>query len=74
MPEDAVSDTLMFLNEDIDTDQEKHAFVSNYKKYCSSVIDLIVQIRPEEAITHLLSRVDYNLNDVYNGSEPFHRE
>ncbi|KAI5286025.1 hypothetical protein KEM54_000121 [Ascosphaera aggregata] len=72
LPESNDNPTVIFLNEDIDTDPEKHAFVANYRKYCSALIDLIVQIRPDEAMTHLLSCVDYNLNNIYNGLEPFH--
>ncbi|KAI5304993.1 hypothetical protein KEM56_005544 [Ascosphaera pollenicola] len=73
LPEDSDHPTVMFLNEDIDTDPEKHAFVPNYRKYCSTVIDVIVQVRPDEAVPHLLSGVDHNLDNIYSGLEPFHR-
>ncbi|KAI5309281.1 hypothetical protein KEM55_003611 [Ascosphaera atra] len=71
LPEDAEDPTVVFLNEDIDTPQEKHAFVSNYRKYCTALIDLTVQIRPEEAVSHLLSKVDLQLSKCYEGVEPF---
>jgi exportin-5 len=61
----------MFLNEDIDTVPERHAFVGNYRRYCSAIIETIVQKRPQEAIPHILLGVDNNLDALYNGVEPF---
>ena len=71
LPEDTEDATVMFLNEDIDTIPEKHAFVGNYRRYCSSIIESIVQKKPEEAMPHILSGVDLNLNNLYNGVPPF---
>ena len=71
LPEDTENPTVMFLNEDIDTIPEKHAFVGNYRKYCSSIIDTIVQERPEEAIPYVLSGVDAQLNNLYSGVPQF---
>lgn len=71
LPEDSEDPTVVFLNEDIDTVPERHVFVGNYRRYCSSVIETIVQKRPEEAIPHILSGVDANLNNLYEGVEPF---
>ncbi|KAH2535509.1 hypothetical protein KXW97_007264 [Aspergillus fumigatus] len=62
---------LIFLNEDIDTVPERHAFVGNYRRYCSSIIETIVQKRPQDAIPHILAGVDANLDNLYNGVEPF---
>jgi exportin-5 len=64
----------MFLNEDIDTVPERHAFVGNYRRYCSSIIEAIVQKRPQEAIPHILLGVDSNLENLYSGIEPFNGE
>lgn len=71
LPADSDNPTVVFLNEDIDTVPERHAFVGNYRRYCSSVIETIVQKRPQEAIPHILSAVDANLDSLYNGTEPF---
>ncbi|KAI9927716.1 hypothetical protein ASPWEDRAFT_113938 [Aspergillus wentii DTO 134E9] len=71
LPSDSEDPTVVFLNEDIDTVPERHAFVGNYRRYCSSIIETIVQKRPQEAIPHILSGVDTNLNNLYNGVEPF---
>lgn len=71
LPADSEDPTVIFLNEDIDTVPEKHAFVGNYRRYCSSIIETIVQKRPEEAIPHILLGVDGNLDNLYSGAKPF---
>lgn len=71
LPEDSEDPTVLFLNEDIDTVPERHAFVGNYRRYCSSIIETIVQKRPEEAIPHILAGVDGNLNSLFEGLAPF---
>jgi exportin-5 len=71
LPEDSDNPTVFFLNEDIDTIPERHAFVGNYRRYCSSVIEIIVQKRPHDAISHILSGADRTLNDLYHGIPPF---
>lgn len=63
--------TVQFLVEDIDTIPERHAFVGNYRRYCSSIIETITQRRPQEAVREILGRVDSNLDNLYNGVEPF---
>lgn len=71
LPEDSGNPTVLFLYEDIDTVPERHAFVGNYRRYCSSIIETIVQKRPREAIPHILSGVEVNLNNLYEGVPPF---
>ena len=71
LPEDSGDATVTFLNEDIDTIPEKHVFVGNYRRYCSSIIDTVVQKRPEEAVPYILSGVDEHFNNLYNGAPPF---
>jgi exportin-5 len=71
LPEGSDDPTVMFLNEDIDTIPERHAFVGNYRRYCSSVIEIIVQKLPHDAIPHILSGVDTVLNNLYQGIPPF---
>lgn len=71
LPEDSENPTVTFLYEDIDTVPERHAFVGNYRRYCSNIIETIVQKRPQEAIPHILSGVEVNLNNLYDGVAPF---
>lgn len=70
LPQDSDDPVIIFLNEDIDTVPEKHAFVGNYRRFCSHIIDIIVQRRPREAIPHILSQVDSVLDNLYNGVPP----
>lgn len=71
LPEDSTDPTILFLNEDIDTIPERHAFVGNYRRYCSQIIEVIVLKRPHEAMSHIFSRVDFALNNLYGGIPPF---
>lgn len=73
-PEDSEEPTILFLNEDIDTLPERHAFVGNYRRYCGQILKIIVEKRPHDAIPHILSRVDIGLNNLYIGAAPFNRE
>ncbi|KAI1959374.1 karyopherin [Ophidiomyces ophidiicola] len=70
-PEDSEEPTILFLNEDVDTLPERHAFVGNYRRYCGQVIEVIVQNQPYDAVPHILSGVDNGLNNLYNGIAPF---
>lgn len=74
LPEDSDDPTIIFLNEDIDTVPERHAFVGNYRRYCSQVIGIIVQGKAQEAIPHILSGIDFKLNNLYEGLSPFDGE
>lgn len=71
LPTDSEDPTVQFLVEDIDTIPERHAFVGNYRRYCSSIIETITQKRPQEAVREILGRVDSNLDNLYNGIAPF---
>lgn len=71
LPADSSNPTVEFLNEDIDTIPEKHAFAGNYRRYCSSIIETTVLKRPAEAIHHILGVVNQNLDNLYAGVEPF---
>lgn len=74
LPEGSDDPTIMFLNEDIDTIPERHAFVGNYRRYCSQVIEIIVQRHADEAIPHILSKIDFALNNIYSGEAGFSRK
>lgn len=71
LPDESDDPTVQFLVEDIDTIPERHAFVGNYRRYCSSIIESITQKRPQEAVHEILGRVDSNLDNLYSGFEPF---
>lgn len=71
LPTDSEDPTIQFLVEDIDTIPERHAFLGNYRRYCSSIIESITQKRAQEAVREILARVDENLDNLYNGVEPF---
>ncbi|KAJ5306200.1 hypothetical protein PENANT_c024G03864 [Penicillium antarcticum] len=74
LPIDAEDPTVQFLVEDIDTTPERHAFVGNYRRYCSSIIETITLKRPQEAVREILGRVDGNLDNLYSGVQPFSME
>lgn len=71
LPTDSEDPTVQFLVDDIDTIPERHAFVGNYRRYCSSIIETITQKRPQEAVREILGRVDSNLDSLYTGVQPF---
>lgn len=74
LPTESDDPTVQFLLEDIDTVPERHAFVGNYRRYCSSIIEIITFKRPQEAVREILARVDTNLDNLYSGVEPFSSE
>ncbi|CAG8356147.1 unnamed protein product, partial [Penicillium nalgiovense] len=71
LPTESEDPTVQFLVEDIDTVPERHAFVGNYRRYCSSIIETITLKRPQEAVREILARVDTNLDNLYSGVQPF---
>ena len=74
LPTESEDPTVQFLVEDIDTVPERHAFVGNYRRYCSSIIETITFKRSREAVREILARVDTNLDNLYSGVEPFSSE
>ncbi|KAI9707228.1 MAG: hypothetical protein M1836_000188 [Candelina mexicana] len=71
LPEDSVDPTFLFLNEDIDTIPERHAFLGNYRRYCVQVVETIVKRMPFDAMYHILGQVDQMLGTLYEGQLPF---
>lgn len=71
MPEDSDDPSLIFLLEDIDTLPERHAFLGNYRRYCSQVIELVVRQKQSDAIYHILSQVDNAMQHLYDGQPAF---
>ena len=72
LPADHMDATIAFLNEDIDTIPERHAFLGNYRRYCMEVVEIIVRKVPLEAMEHILTKVECLLRDTYkeNTFEP----
>ncbi|KAI9670307.1 MAG: hypothetical protein M1831_006521 [Alyxoria varia] len=63
--------TLRFLTEDFDTIPERHAFVGNYRRYCATVVERIVDISPFEAMQYILSQVDDEIVAVFKEEQSF---
>lgn len=64
LPDDSDEPSIVFLNEDIDTIPERHAFLGNYRRFCFQIIEIIAQKKPKEAISHILSQVDVSLDQI----------
>ncbi|KAI5814832.1 armadillo-type protein [Pyronema omphalodes] len=71
MGEDSEDPSVLFLNEDLDTIPERHAFLGNYRRFCSSVVESITHRRPFEAFPFIISNVDNILNNLYANHPPF---
>lgn len=65
-PEDSEDVTILFLNEDIDTVPERHAFLGNYRRFCADVIDVLVRRTPVEAMEHILGQAMSTLTELYS--------
>lgn len=71
LPENSDHPSVIFLNEDVDTMPERHAFLGNYKRFCAQVVSSIVEQQPSDALYHILSQADQILERVYYGEPPF---
>lgn len=71
LPEDSTDPSIVFLNEDVDTIPERHAFLGNYSRFCHQVVEMIVERQPADALYHLLGQADQVLNHLYDGEPPF---
>ena len=63
--------SILFLNEDIETTPERHAFLGNYSRFCTQIVELVVQQQPIDALYHILGQADQALDHVYDGEPPF---
>lgn len=70
LPQDTSDPTLLFLLEDTDNLPERHAFLGNYRRYSSQVIEAIVQLKLVDAIAHILGRTEHILQNLYEGQPP----
>ncbi|KAI1478565.1 ARM repeat-containing protein [Daldinia eschscholtzii] len=71
LPEDTQDPTFLFLLEDTDTIPERHAFLGNYRRYSSTVIELIVELQTTDAMQHILSQTDNILEHLYDDGPTF---
>ncbi|KAK5172953.1 karyopherin [Saxophila tyrrhenica] len=71
-PEDSEDETVQFLYDDFDTMPERHAFLGNYRRYCTTVIQSIAKTRPLEALSHVLGQMREMLEaGPYTGGRGF---
>lgn len=70
LPEDTEDPTLILLVDDTDTIPERHAFLGNYRRYSSQVIESIVQLQLSDAFYHILTQAENVLNTLYEGQPP----
>ncbi|KAI1332189.1 ARM repeat-containing protein [Xylariaceae sp. FL0255] len=71
LPEDGDDPTLRLLLEDTDTIPERHAFLGNYRRYGSQVIETIVCLKVSDAMEHLLGQTENVLAHLYDNAPPF---
>jgi exportin-5 len=71
LAEDTQDPTFLFLMEDTDTIPERHAFLGNYRRYASTVIESIVQLKLADAVSHILTQTENILQNPYDGQPAF---
>lgn len=74
LPQDSRVPSILFLNEDVDTIPERHAFLGNYARFCKDVVDCIVQKQPFDALNHILSQTDQVIEHLYDMDRPLQGE
>ncbi|QUC18798.1 uncharacterized protein UV8b_03039 [Ustilaginoidea virens] len=74
LPDDSNDATYLFLMEDTDTVPERHAFLGNYRRYSSQIIEQIVQLKLVDAISYILGRTEYILQNLYEGQPAFDKQ
>ena len=70
-PIDSNNPSILFLNEDIETIPERHAFLGNYSRFCTQIVELVVQQQPIDALYHILGQADQALDHIYDGEPSF---
>lgn len=74
LPEDTQDPTFLYLLEDTDTIPERHAFLGNYRRYSSQIIEAVVQLKLVDAISHILNRTEELLQHLYDGQPPLDKQ
>ncbi|KYK56067.1 Armadillo-type fold protein [Drechmeria coniospora] len=62
--DDSTDPSYLFLMEDTDTMPERHAFLGNYRRYSCQIVELIVQLRLVEAVSHILTSTEYVIQQL----------
>ena len=70
LPTESNIPTINFLNEDIDTVPERHAFLGNYSRFCKDVVDGVVEKRPHEAFSYILSQANTSFHELLDSQPP----
>lgn len=71
LPDDSRNPSMIFLNEDLDTTPERHAFLGNYMRFCKTIVERIVQQQPADALYHILSQAEQVITHLYDGEPAF---
>lgn len=71
LPSDTTNPTFIFLMEDTDTIPERHAFLGNYRRYSSQIVEAIVQLKLVDAVSYILGQTEQVLQHLYDGQPPF---
>jgi exportin-5 len=71
MDEGSNNPSVLFLNEDLDTIPERHAFLGNYRRFCANIVESIARRRPFEAFPFIIGKVDNTLSSLYSNEPPF---
>lgn len=74
LPEETEDPTFLLLMEDTDTLPERHAFLGNYRRYSSTIIEYIVQLKLSDALSHILGQAENVLRTLYEGQPPLDGE
>ncbi|KAI9147868.1 Armadillo-type fold domain containing [Paramyrothecium foliicola] len=74
LPHETTDPTLLFLLEDTDNLPERHAFLGNYRRYSSQIIECIVQLKLVDAVSHILGRTENVLQHLYDGQPPMNKQ
>ncbi|KAL8735589.1 MAG: hypothetical protein Q9166_000758 [cf. Caloplaca sp. 2 TL-2023] len=71
LPENSPNPSIIFLNEDLDTMPERHAFLGNYMRFCKMITERIVQQQPADALYHILGQAEHVISHLYDGEPAF---
>jgi len=70
-PEDSEDSTFLLLNEDFDTVPERHAFIGNYRRFCSEAVEHIISKAPLEAMPYIINQAETAFSTLYDAAPPF---
>ncbi|KAI1264540.1 ARM repeat-containing protein [Xylariaceae sp. FL1019] len=71
LPEDSEDPALRLLLEDTDTIPERHAFLGNYRRYSSQVIETVTLLKVSDAMQHILGQAENVLAHLYDNAPSF---